>query len=139
MFVALYCNGSPGDAKAIYGSMAGASDTGWQQLEKMLAPVRSFIQDSGMPYTAYAPTTEYAGIPVPEPEAPPLDGGSPPPESRSNEPNLVTGGLPPASELIAQAKVATTQEELDEIEAQAGGRVTVLDAVTAREEELTKS
>lgn len=42
----------------------------------------------------------------------------------------------PAAELIAQAHAATTDEELDAIEAQAEGRVTVLDAVDARRDEL---
>lgn len=41
-----------------------------------------------------------------------------------------------ADDLIAQAETATTTEELDEIEAQAAGRVTVLDAVAARREAL---
>lgn len=41
-----------------------------------------------------------------------------------------------ASNLIAQAKAATTTEELDDIEAQAEGRVTVSNAVAARREEL---
>ena len=43
---------------------------------------------------------------------------------------------PHAAELIAQAETATTQEELDAIEAQANDRVTVIDAVEARREEL---
>ena len=43
---------------------------------------------------------------------------------------------PTAADLIAQAKAATTAAQLDAIEAQAAGRVTVLDAVSARRQEL---
>ena len=43
---------------------------------------------------------------------------------------------PSAAELIAQAKAATTIEELDAIAAQANGRVTVIDAVNQRYQEL---
>ena len=42
----------------------------------------------------------------------------------------------PAADLIEQAQAATTTEELDAIQAQADGRVTVLDAVEQRRAEL---
>jgi hypothetical protein len=67
--VSLYCRGSDSDAKALYGAYPGADDGGWQALERMLAPVKAFIQQGDAPYVnPYAVTTEYAGIPVPEPE-----------------------------------------------------------------------
>lgn len=46
---------------------------------------------------------------------------------------------PHAADLIAQAEAATTTEELDEIEAQANDRVTVIDAVEKRREELASA
>lgn len=42
-----------------------------------------------------------------------------------------------AADLIAAAEAAQTTDELDAIEAQAEGRVTVLDAVAARRQELS--
>lgn len=42
----------------------------------------------------------------------------------------------PAAELIAAAQAATTAQQLDEIEGLAEGRVTVLDAVDTRRDEL---
>jgi hypothetical protein len=45
-------------------------------------------------------------------------------------------GRASAADLIAEAQAAETTEELDDIEAQADGRVTVLNAVQARREEL---
>jgi len=68
--VTLYCRGSDSDAKALYGAYPGANDGGWQALERMLAPVKAFILNGDGPYVnPYAVTTEYAGVPVPEPEA----------------------------------------------------------------------
>jgi len=67
--VSLYCSGSDSDAKALYGAYPGANDGGWQSLERMLAPVKAFILNGDGPYVnPYAVTTEYAGVPVPEPE-----------------------------------------------------------------------
>jgi hypothetical protein len=43
-----------------------------------------------------------------------------------------------AAELIEAAAAATTTEELDDLEAQADGRVTVLDAVARRRDELAQ-
>jgi hypothetical protein len=43
---------------------------------------------------------------------------------------------PTAADLISQADAATTNEQLDEIEAQANGRTTVIDAVSKRRSEL---
>lgn len=43
---------------------------------------------------------------------------------------------PSAAELIEQAEAATTSEELDDIEADANDRVTVLDAIEKRRAEL---
>jgi hypothetical protein len=48
-------------------------------------------------------------------------------------------GRATAADLIEQAQEAEDDDELDEIEAQADGRVTVLDAVTKRREELASS
>lgn len=56
-----------------------------------------------------------------------------PEEAESEEP---VAGRASAADLIAQAQAATTQEELDEIEAQADGRVTVENAVRDRREAL---
>ena len=81
MLVSLYCQGATNDAKALYAASAGATDAGWHALERMLAPVKSFILDSGMPYAYNVPSTEYAGLPVPEPEQPPENPE--PPETRS--------------------------------------------------------
>jgi hypothetical protein len=58
--------------------------------------------------------------------------------SESEEETTTAGGLVPAAELISRAEAATSTEELDEIEAQAEGRVTVIDAVNAKRQELTE-
>ena len=64
------------------------------------------------------------------------------PEQESASPlgGLLPGSEPEerasASDLIARAKEANTTQELDDIEAQADGRTTVLDAVAKRREEL---
>lgn len=152
-FVTLYCYGSPNDAKAMYGAFPGATDAGWQALERMLAPVKQFIVDGGMPYYVPLVTSEYQGVPTPGPEDPelpevPPDGdGSDLNRTSQIAPGVATSGpqdqasqkTVSAQELIDRAKAAKTVEELDEIEALANGRVTVLDAVAAREDELTKA
>ena len=150
-FVTLYCYGTPNDAKAMYGAFPGATDAGWQALERMLAPVKQFIVDGGMPYYVPLVTSEYQGVPTPGPEDPELPE-APPPDGDLNRTSQIAPGVAtsgpqdqasqktvPAQELIDRAKAAQTVEELDEIEALANGRVTVLDAVAAREDELTKA
>lgn len=69
VLVSMYVRGSTNDAKVLYGASMGATDAGWQALERMLSPVKQFIESGGMPYNYALPTTEYAGIPTPEPEA----------------------------------------------------------------------
>lgn len=145
-FITLYCYGTPNDAKAMYGAFPGATDAGWQSLERMLAPVKQFIVDGGMPYYVPLTTSEYQGVPTPGPEDAELPE-APPPDARTSEiaPGVVTSGpqdqasqkTVPAQELIDRAKAAKSVEELDEIETLANGRVTVLDAIAAREDELT--
>lgn len=66
--VSMYSRGFIGEAKTFFSSLDGATDAAWQSFEKMLAPIRAFVLDGTAQYPVYAETTEYAGLPVPEPE-----------------------------------------------------------------------
>jgi len=161
MLVSLYGRGATNDAKAAYGASPGATDAGWQAFERMMTPVKQFIADGGMPYNdaALAQTTEYAGIQTPAEElTPPETRGSPSgwaeiPQQEGPQPTEVEELDPrsdqsrdetdrktetvPAQELIERAKNAKSMDELDEIELLSKGRATVLEAVNAREAELS--
>jgi hypothetical protein len=68
-----------------------------------------------------------------EEEVSPEEGEEISPQSGEGEPPAERAS---AADLIEQAEAATTHEELDAIEAQADGRVTVINAVNERRAEL---
>lgn len=133
--VSLYARGMISEAKAYATTIPGMTDGVWTSMERMLNPVRSFVLDGTLQYPAVDNSTEYTGLPVPEPETPPLDGdGSD--ITRSQEKTEPGPEHALAADLIARAKEAETEEDLNEIARLAEGRVTVLDAVEYRREEL---
>jgi hypothetical protein len=68
---------------------------------------------------------------------PPVEvAGDPPPEEDALSAALAAPEHQKAADLIEQAEAAQSDEELDAIEAQAEGRVTVLDAVEKRRSEI---
>jgi hypothetical protein len=202
--VSLYIMGNVNDAKAMFVATPGATESGWSNFERTLAPVRDFVVMGNLPYTQTW-TGEYTGIANDiqeqrdaaelqtaaggtmstsggssgspkevtlgtttgqtvqavqqerasgDVETTPLPGAQPTQTStrtssekteqtKDTETGARAGGYKydqtwAAMDLINAARVAKKTEELDAIEDAANGRVTVLDAVDARREELAK-
>jgi hypothetical protein len=165
--VGMYSRGFISEAKTNFATIPGATDAAWQSFERMMTPIRAFVLDGTWQYPVYDMTTEYAGLPVPESEQASENPDPPETRSRGEyapkpEPGHINAveeqsargtraaeetrsgssdgpSAPvPAAELIERARSAKTESELDEIESQANGRVTVEDAVADRREELAE-
>jgi hypothetical protein len=113
------------------------NEAGQSESEAILL-ARGTVVESTSPTDIVPNTPQIRPFPV---EAVPVQEEEVPPEEPLEEPLEAPVEAPEqtdtsASALIARARAATTDEELDEIEALANERVTVLDAVEARREEL---
>jgi len=157
--VSLYIRGDSTDARALFSAAQGATEAGWTNFERVLSPVKDFVLMGNLPYSNVEWTGEYSGVgdaradmqeaggqPVigdgtqetvnPQMDSPMQPVGSAADNVDTPEPQTDEITDTSAQALIARARAAEDAEELDAIESLSNGRVTVLDAVDARREEL---
>lgn len=102
--VGMYARGFIAEAKAEFTTYDGATDAAWQSFEKMMAPVRAFVLDGTPQYPVYDLTTEYAGLPVPEPEEIPENPDPPATRARGEYASI-------APEPVAKEKPERREED----------------------------
>jgi len=130
--VSLYVTGSKTDAQALFGAIQGATEESWGNFERILDPVWRFVQMGDLPYVGSTVQAE----PESEGLTPPADPESYHAGQTSSQTQESEITDTSAAALISRAQNAESAEELDAIESLSNGRVTVLDAVDARREEL---
>jgi hypothetical protein len=141
--VSLYVTGSKTDAQAMFFAIQGATQESWENFERILDPVNRFVIMGELPYVGRTVFAEPDGEGLTPPADPDWSQSSNSPGQTPAGDTQAPGGNSSevsssmsATELIALARGAQTEMELAAIEQAANGRVTVLDAVDIRREEL---
>ena len=62
----LAITGSISDARAVYLESTGATESDWAEIERVLTPLRRFVQDGDPPYMSMVPMTEYQPVMTPQ-------------------------------------------------------------------------
>lgn len=63
MIAVMAVTGSISDAQSVYVAL-GLDD--WSEFERVITPLRRFVQDGETPYVRMVPVVEYRGTPTPE-------------------------------------------------------------------------